>query len=100
MLEYGSSGRFPTDLLATMSLIVNMGADSNIIEASGAVLEQAETHGATGPTILRAVVDSAGAVLAKVFVASVCGLTKAAVAAELADDVKAETCVGTSMMVK
>ena len=41
-----------------------MGADSNIIEASGAVLEQAETHGATGPTILRAVVDSAGAVLA------------------------------------
>ena len=51
-------------------------------------------------TILRAVVDSAGAVLAKVFVASVCGLTKAAVAAELADDVKAETCVGTSMMVK
>lgn len=61
-----------------MSLMVSMGADKRTMDANGAELLQACTQGATGLTILRAVVDSAGAVLAKVLVASVCGLTKGA----------------------
>ena len=78
---YGNKGRLPTDLEATICLMVKMGAVSRIMEAMGAELLHALTHGATavvGATMLRAVWEGG------VFRTIDCGLlTKAAAVAPL-----------------